>query len=244
MSPPSEARPGVRPLVGLTTYREEAAWGVWRKQADVLHAEYADAIVAAGGVPVLLPPASGSDVSARSVVTRIDALVVSGGADVDPARYGEQPHERTMGWREDRDAWEVALLLAAADVGLPVLGVCRGMQLMAVAAGGALDQHTPDVVGHDEHSPGGDAFGRLAVRTAEGSRVRAAEGEVVRVDCHHHQSVRTHPGYEATAWAPDETVEAMEVVGDRFCVGVQWHPEVNRDQALFAALVAAATPRL
>ena len=170
---------GTRPLVGLTTYREEAAWGVWRQRADLLHAEYADAIVAAGGVPVLLPPASGSDISARSVVARLDALVVSGGADVDPGRYGEEPHDRTSNWREDRDAWEIALLTAAAEVGLPVLGVCRGMQLMAVAAGGSLDQHTPDVVGHDEHSPGGDAFGRLSVRTLHGSRVAAAEGETV-----------------------------------------------------------------
>ena len=229
-----------RPLVGLTTYREEAAWGVWRHRADVLHTDYADAIVAAGGVPVLLPPASGSDISARSVVARLDALVISGGADVDPARYGEEPHERTAGWREDRDAWEVALLAAADEVGLPVLGVCRGMQLMAVAAGGALDQHTPDVVGHEEHSPGGDRFGALEVRTAEGSRVRAAEGDSLAAHCHHHQSVRTHPGFMATAWAPDETVEAMEVPGDRFCVGVQWHPEMGRDQALFGALVAAA----
>lgn len=243
MSHPSSERAAGRPLVGLTTYREEAAWGVWRKRADVLHAEYADAIVAAGGVPVLLPPASGSAHSARSVVARLDALVISGGADVDPARYGEEPHERTSGWREDRDAWELALLEAADEVGLPVLGVCRGMQLMAVAAGGALDQHTPDLVGHEEHSPGGDVFGRLAVRTLSGSRVAAAEGEVVHADCHHHQSVRTHPGFEATAWAPDETVEAMERSGPRFCVGVQWHPEINRDQALFTALVAAAAAR-
>jgi putative glutamine amidotransferase len=232
-----------RPLVGLTTYREEAAWGVWRTKADVLHSEYADAIVAAGGVPVLLPPASGSDISARSVVGRIDALVVSGGADVDPAQYREEPHERTSSWREDRDAWELALLSAAAEVGLPVLGVCRGMQLMAVASGGALDQHTPDLVGHDEHSPGGDLFGSIKVRTAEGSRVRAAEGEALSASCHHHQSVRSHPGYVATAWAPDETVEAMETPGERFCVGVQWHPEVGRDQALFSALVAAASAR-
>jgi putative glutamine amidotransferase len=234
------SEPGTRPLVGLTTYREEVAWGVWRQRADVLHAEYADAIVAAGGVPVLLPPASGSDISARSVVARLDALVVSGGADVDPARYGEEPHDRTAGWREDRDAWELALLTAASDVGLPVLGVCRGMQLMAVAGGGALDQHTPDVVGHDEHSPGGDQFGPIPVRTLHGSRVAAAEGDEVRAQCHHHQSVRSHPGYVATAWAPDETVEAMEAPGDRFCVGVQWHPEVGRDLALFSALVAAA----
>jgi putative glutamine amidotransferase len=117
------------------------------------------------------------------------------------------------------------------------------MQLMAVAAGGSLDQHTPDVVGHDEHSPGGDQFGRLAVRTADGSRVRVAEGDTVRALCHHHQSVRSHPGYEATAWAPDETVEAMERRGDRFCLGVQWHPEMGRDQALFSALVDAAAAR-
>ena len=234
---------GTRPLVGLTTYREEVAWGVWRQRADLLHAEYADAIVAAGGVPVLLPPASGSDISARSVVARLDALVISGGADVDPGRYGEEPHGRTSNWREDRDAWEIALLTAAAEVGLPVLGVCRGMQLMAVAAGGSLDQHTPDVVGHDEHSPGGDAFGRLSVRTLQGSRVAAAEGETVGAKCHHHQSVREHPGFVATAWSPDEIVEAMEAPGDRFCVGVQWHPEMGRDQALFSALVAAAADR-
>ena len=238
MSPRSD-----RPVVGLTTYREEAAWGVWRQRADLLHAEYADAIVAAGGVPVLLPPASGSALSARAIVSRLDALVVSGGADVDPAQYGEEPHERTAGWREDRDAWELALLTAADEVQLPVLGVCRGMQLMAVAAGGALDQHTPDVVGHEEHSPGGDVFGRLTIRTRAGSRVQAAEGDAVAALCHHHQSVRSHPGYDASAWAPDETVEAMEAAGDRFCVGVQWHPEMGRDQGLFSALVAAAAGR-
>ena len=232
-----------RPVIGLSTYREEATWGVWRQRADVLHAEYADAIVSAGGVPVLLPPASGSAVAARAVVARLDGLVVSGGADVDPARYGEEPHDRTAGWREDRDAWELALLAAADEVRLPVLGVCRGMQLMAVAAGGALDQHTPDVVGHEEHSPGGDVFGRLTVRTRAGSRVQAAEGDAVEALCHHHQSVRSHPGYDASAWAPDETVEAMEATGDRFCVGVQWHPEMGRDQALFTALVAAAAGR-
>ena len=242
MSPRSDASAG-RPVIGLSTYREEAAWGVWRQRADVLHAEYADAIVAAGGVPVLLPPASGSAVSARTVVSRLDGLVVSGGADVDPARYGEEPHERTSSWREDRDAWEVALLSAADEIQLPVLGVCRGMQLMAVAAGGALDQHTPDVVGHEEHSPGGDVFGRLTIRTLAGSRVRAAEGETVHALCHHHQSVRSHPGYRATAWSPDEIVEAMEGAGDRFCVGVQWHPEMGRDQSLFTALVAAAADR-
>ena len=232
-----------RPVIGLTTYREQAAWGVWSSRADVLHAEYADAVVAAGGVPVLLPPASGTPTAARAVVARIDGLMVSGGADVDPALYGEPPHARTSGWREDRDAWERALIDAADEAGLPTLGVCRGMQVMAVAAGGALEQHTPDVVGHEDHSPGGPAYGAITVRTEPGSRVNAAVGDGTLVSCHHHQSVRVHPGFEPTAWAADGTLEAMERPGIRFCVGVQWHPEVGRDHHLFEALVQAASMR-
>ena len=125
----------VQPLVGLSTYREQARWGVWDQPADVLPTLYADAVLAAGGVPVLLPPASASDDVSAVVVSRIDGLVVSGGADVDPSRYGEEPHPSTASWREDRDAWETALLRAADRASLPTLGVCRGMQLMAVAAG-------------------------------------------------------------------------------------------------------------
>jgi len=235
MSPRSE-----RPVVGISTYRETARWGVWETTADVLHAQYADAVVAAGGVPVLLPPAAGTEDVARTVVARIDALLVSGGADVDPGRYGAEPHRRTSSWREDRDAWETALLQAAEEIGLPTLGVCRGMQLMAVAAGGSLHQHTPELVGHEEHNPGGDSFGRTTVRTAEGSRLRAAVGEQAEVGCHHHQSVDLHPGFDAVAWAADGSLEAMERPGERFCLAVQWHPEVGTDHTLFAALVAAA----
>ncbi|WP_193606978.1 gamma-glutamyl-gamma-aminobutyrate hydrolase family protein [Nocardioides lijunqiniae] len=228
------------PVIGLTTYREQAAWGVWQQPADLLPTQYADAVTATGGLPVLLPPVTGVG-AADEVVARLDGLVVTGGADVDPARYGAEPHPRTAGWRPDRDAWETALLDAAASVGLPVLGVCRGMQLMAVHAGGALDQHTPDLVGHEEHSPGGDAFGAVAVHTASGSRLAGLVGEVLEVRCHHHQSVRDHPGYTGVAHADDGTLEAMEAPGERFCLAVQWHPETAADVGLLAGLVRAAS---
>jgi len=228
------------PLIGLTVYREEAAWGVWRQRADLLPAQYAEAVTSVGGVPVLLPP---SDLAgaAEAAVARLDGLVISGGADVDPERYDAEPHPRTANWRPDRDAWEAALLDAAASVDLPVLGVCRGMQLMAVHAGGSLDQHTPDLVGHEEHSPGGDEFGQVAVTTSAGSRVAGLVGESLSVSCHHHQSVADHPGFEASAHAADGTLEAMEAPGDRFCVAVQWHPETAGDVGLLAGLVEAAT---
>jgi putative glutamine amidotransferase len=230
----------VKPLIGLTSYREQASWGVWNQPADLLPVMYADAIVRAGGVPVVLPPATDDPDAAAAVVSRLDGLVVSGGADVEPASYGEEPHEQTVIWRPDRDAWELALLTSAAAQNLPTLGVCRGMQVMAVAAGGTLDQHTPDLVGHEQHSPGADAFGDIEVNVVEDSVLHTILGPTVTVRCHHHQSVRSHPGYEASASAADGSLEAMEAEGTRFCLGVQWHPEAGRDQRLFDALVKAA----
>lgn len=229
-----------QPVIGLTTYREPARWGVWDQYADLLPTVYATSIEAAGGRVVLLPPSTDPDRAAGQVLARMDGLLVSGGADVDPARYGQAPHERTGRPRPDRDAWEVALLDAAERTGLPTLGVCRGMQVMAVRAGGSLDQHTPDAVGHDGHDPGGDGFGPVGVETRPGSRVRALLGARLTVHCHHHQSVREHPGFEAAAHASDGTLEAMEQPGERFCVAVQWHPETTHDAGLFHAFVEAA----
>ena len=229
------------PLIGLSTYREPARWGVWDQPADLLPTTYADSVIAAGGIPVLLPPQDPT--GAEDVVARLDGLVITGGADVDPGRYGEHPHARTLNWRTDRDAWELALLDAADHQGLPVLGICRGMQVMAVHAGGRLDQHVPDTVGHDTHSPTGPDFGDVEVHTSPGTRLRMLVGDRTPVGCHHHQAVAAHPGYVAAAYAADGTLEALEADGERFSIGVQWHPETRADAGLFAGLVAAAVQR-
>jgi putative glutamine amidotransferase len=226
-----------RPLIGITTYREQARFGAWNSSADLLHATYARSVEAAGGVAVLLPP---QNVGAVEVVTRLDAVVIAGGADVDPARYGASPHPRTQIWRPDRDAWEWALLDAADAAGRPVLGICRGMQLMAVRAGGHLEQHLPDVVGHSEHSPAPGAFGWTPIRTTPGSLVRRLIGEESQVNCAHHQAVVAHPGFEVTARAADGTAEAIEDPERGFWLAVQWHPEYGDDYGLFRGLVAAA----
>jgi putative glutamine amidotransferase len=231
----------MRPVIGVSTYREEARWGVWSAQADLLNAEYARAVTLAGGVPVLLPPTDDPE-AAAAVVGRLDALVIAGGADVDPARYGQPVGAHTGTPRSDRDGWETALLDAAEQLPeLPVLGICRGMQVMAVRAGGSLEQHLPDVVHHEGHSPGGDVYGTVAVDTVPGSRVAGMVGSQVQVACHHHQAVVDHPSYTATAHAADQTLEAMEREDRDFWVAVQWHPEARPDQGLFKGLAEAAS---
>ena len=230
-----------RPLIGLSAYRQQAAWGVWHTQADLLNSLYARSVEAAGGVALLLPP---QGEQSAEVVNRLDGLIVSGGSDVDPGRYGAERHPRTQTAQPDRDAWELALLARAEQAGVPVLGICRGMQVMAVHAGGTLEQHLPDVVRHDEHSPGADAFGWVSVTTEAGSLVRRLVGDELQVNCHHHQSVTRHPGLIATARAADGTLEAVEHPDRAFWLGVQWHPEHGDDFGLFRGLVEAAGRRL
>lgn len=229
-------------VIGLSTYREVASWGVWSQAADLLPSVYTSSIQAVGGVPVLLPPTQPYADAASAAVAGLGGLVITGGPDVAPDRYGQAAHQRTVRWREDRDAWELALLDAAEQRQLPVLGVCRGMQLMAVHAGGELDQHVPDLVGHERHDPGGDGFGETLVHVEPDSRIGSlVRAETLTVHCHHHQSVRSHPGFAAVAWADDGLLEAMESPGDRLCLAVQWHPEMAVDAGLFAALVLAAS---
>ncbi len=226
-----------RPLVGVTTYGERAAWGIWDADAVVLHRTYADMVVAAGGVPVLLPPL----VAAADAVDRLDAVVLAGGADLDPSGYGAAPHPRTGAPRPERDAAETAVLRRALDRGVPVLGVCRGMQVLNVALGGTLTQHVPDAVGHDGHCPSPGVFGTVEVALDPDGRVGRALGPAVSVRCHHHQALdRVADGLVVTGRSADGTVEAVERPGDAFVVGVQWHPEQQpADARVFAALVRA-----
>jgi anthranilate synthase component 2/putative glutamine amidotransferase len=226
----------MRPVIGISTYREQARWGFWDVPAVLLPAAYADAVAAAGGEPVLLPTgAVGVD-----VVARLDGLVLAGGADVDPARYGEKAGQHTA-IRPERDAVELALLEAALDRELPLLAVCRGMQLLNVHLGGTLLQHLPDVPDTEPHQLGLGLYAERKVRTAAGSRLEGLVGPTTTVTCHHHQALdRIAPSLTATAWAEDGVVEGVEDVDRRFCVGVQWHPEEGEERHLFEALVAVA----
>ena len=230
----------MRPLIGISTYREQARWGTWDVPAILLPASYADAVAEAGGEPVLLPTGA---VSAE-VIGRLDGLMVAGGADVDPARYGQAADPSTTVLRPERDESELTVLRAALDRDLPILAVCRGMQLLNVALGGDLVQHLPDVEHTGVHDPGAGLYHLRDVRTEPGSQLNRLLGPTAPVACHHHQALaRIAPGLTPSAWAEDGVVEAIEAVGRRFCLGVQWHPEEGADRRLFAAQVAAARNR-
>jgi putative glutamine amidotransferase len=235
----------VAPVIGISAYCEQAHWGVWETQAVVLPRRYVDRVAAAGGIPVLLPPVP--DIA--EAVGRLDGLMLSGGGDIDPARYGAEPVTEITNVREERDTAELALLTAAMSLQLPMLGICRGMQVINVARGGSLHQHLPGVVGHDGHAPTPGAFGQHAVRVPPGSRlsqvlgaVKGAGERTISAPTHHHQAVdRLGKGLTATAWAEDGTIEAVETdPGGPFLLAVQWHPEAGDDPSLFRALVAAA----
>jgi putative glutamine amidotransferase len=228
-----------RPLVGITCYVEPASWGVWRDvRAALLPWGYVEFVERAGGRALVVPPTSYDD---DRLLAALDALVIAGGADVEPARYGEAAHPSVQEPRRDRDESELRLVGAAVARDLPLLGVCRGMQVMAVAAGGRLCQHLPDVVGSTVHSPAPGCYGDHEIVLVPGTRLHGLLGDRVSAPSYHHQAVVSHPGYVAAGHAPDGTLEAFEAPGARFRLGVQWHPEAGADDRLFRALVAAAS---
>ncbi|AGL20330.1 gamma-glutamyl-gamma-aminobutyrate hydrolase family protein [Actinoplanes sp. N902-109] len=237
-----------RPLIGLTSYAQNVQYNGNDQMVGMLPISYVKAVHVTGGRAVLITP----DDPGTDVLESLDGIVFAGGGDVDPARYGVAPHPATDP-DGPRDTSELMLMRAALDMGLPVLGVCRGMQVMAVATGGSLVQHLPDVIGHERHraAPGTDplaadaaAFGRHDVVLQEGSAARALLGAHLTVNSFHHQAVDDPGAFTVSGWCPEDRV--VEIIEDRdrgFALGVQWHPERTGDLRVFAALAEAAARR-
>jgi putative glutamine amidotransferase len=234
-----------RPLIGLTSYLEQAQSGVWDVQASFLPKVYFEAVNKAGGIAVLLPPQPVDDEIAARVLDSLDGLIVTGGKDVEPARYGQQALPTTDESRPDRDAWEDALLVGALERNIPFLGICRGLQVLNVATGGTLLQHLPDVVGSDRYSLGEGKFATNEAMVEGGGHVATllAETPTLDVKSYHHQAVdELGEGLVVSARTDDGTIYAIEAPGVDFGVAVQWHPEEDaaEDIRLFAGLVEAA----
>ncbi|MDJ1113840.1 gamma-glutamyl-gamma-aminobutyrate hydrolase family protein [Microbacterium dauci] len=232
-----------RPVIGLTTYLEQAKQGVWDVRASFLPQQYFDSVTASGGVAVLLPPQPSPDAAAAAVLDGLDGLILTGGLDVQPELYGAERHPLTDPARADRDAWELALLAGARERGIPVFGICRGLQLINVAFGGTLHQHLPEALGTERFRIGGGVFAENTVEVDADTKLAGLLGAgPFGVHSYHHQGVdRVGDGLVVTARTDDGLVQAFETPGDDYLVAVQWHPEENSaDRRLFLGLVAAA----
>jgi putative glutamine amidotransferase len=228
----------MRPIVGITSYAEEARWGVWDAPAALIPLAYVRAIETAGGRPLLVPP---SAEGVEETLDVLDGLIFSGGADLDPDSYGAEAHPETNGVRPERDSAELALLEAALARDMPVLAICRGSQVLNVALGGDLVQHLPEVVGHEGHKHTPGVFADHDVEILPGTRLQGLVGDHAPVKSHHHQGYgRLGDGLREAARADDGTVEAIEDPSRRFTLGVLWHPEEGEDAALFRQLVDEA----
>jgi len=226
-------------VIGITASEHVATWGVWKEETALVTVAYVRSVADAGGIPVVLAPVPGT---AEPLIERLDGLMLTGGVDVDARLFGAEPHPKAQKPDEVRDEFEVALLAAAVARRMPVLAICRGLQVLNVARGGTLIQHLPDVVDNNEHMSIPGTYGKHRVRLEPASRVGALiGGSDTVVPTHHHQAVeRVGDGLVATAWADDGTIEALEDPDLPFLVAVQWHPEVGDDPALFNGLVTAA----
>jgi putative glutamine amidotransferase len=234
-----------RPVIGICAALERARWGLWDQEAFLLGRTYVQAIQRAGGLVLMVPADPQLERDPDEVLDLLDGLILAGGADIDPANYGAEPHAETVHTVPVRDSFEIAMARRALERDVPLLGICRGMQLMNVALGGTLLQHLPESHGHHEHrrSPGSFEDADHDVRLTEGSLAHRAAGEALHgTKSHHHQGVdRIGDGLKVTGWSTlDDLPEAVEARDRRFALGVQWHPEADERSRLIAALVAEA----
>ena len=228
-----------RPIIGITGELEAARWGNWIREAVVSAVSYTRAVERAGGTPVILPPVPASSVPV--LIAALNGLVLTDGRDVDPALYNEAPHEQTDIPDHRRDRFELILTRAAIDADLPFLAIGRGMHILNVARGGTLTQHLPDRLGSESHKPDPVKMTTHDLQIAAASKLSGVLGETAQVPASHHQAVnQLGTGHLTAAWTPDQVVEALEVQGHRWALGVQWNPEDGDDLRLFEALVKAA----
>lgn len=229
-------------MIGLSCYNEPAKWGAWDQPAALIPWNYVEKLQAAGAAVVILPP----DFADADAIARIDGLVLAGGADIDPARYGQSAHETSDKPRTQRDASEINLYKGARERDIPVLGICRGMQVMAIAHGGSLIQHLPDVVGNTLHRDAPGTFNDHEVRFEPGSLIAQLVGADSAVtNSSHHQAIENPGTLIATGWASDGIIEACEDTAATFALGVQWHPEACNNpivsENIFSGFLAAVS---
>ena len=233
-----------RPVIGICAAVERARWASWDVVVAMAPQTYATAVQAAGGIAAILPPDPAVTAEPALLLDRIDALLLAGGSDIDPAVYGAEPAPETAGQRIERDEFELALLRRALERDMPALGICRGMQMLNVACGGTIDQHVPDKLGgHERHREVPGTFSSHEVEIEPGSlAARAIASDRTAVKSHHHQGVeRLGEGLNVSGRSADDAlIEAIEIPGRGYALGVLWHPEEDAESNVIASLVAAA----
>ncbi len=244
--------PRSKPIIGLSTYLELARWASWDTEAAIIQKKYLDTVELADARPILLPPldsdlaneANHDEISeaVREVIDIVDGVVLIGGGDVDSSIYGQEPNPYSYGVSPKRDAWEISLTKACIEMDKPLLGICRGMQIINIALGGTLDQHIPDLVNTSNHSPGSGLFGEIEVHFEMRSKMDEVFGKSALVQCRHHQAVSDlGKGLSVTGRSDDGVIHSIEGnEGLRYLAGVQWHPEQSIDSRLITSLIKGA----
>ena len=233
------------PRIGLSTYRTPGQMTIYDTELAVLPAQYIEAVTRAGGLAVMIPPQPLTPDQATSLLQGLDGLIITGGADINPARYGQEKDPHTQDSEDLRDALEDTLLGAARALGMPILGICRGAQMLNVHLGGTLHQHLPDVVGHDRYRVGDGVFHPEPMSITEGSLLHKILGDTeVPGHVYHHQAIdRVAPGLTVTARGFDGTIQGIEMTDYPFGLAVQWHPEENLDDVrIIQGLISHLTP--